>query len=153
MKIIADSASVHTQGLWFWYDFCDGENCAAPIFHPIGVHILYWIAYRSGIKSYPPIKCEHSLKVWPVIWSIFSSTFTRYYLFYSNFGNFGEFDLATFKIGWGVSIWTKENQEADFNLSEKVLTCMSTCKKRELALNNTTVVIMKLKCAAVLCVC
>lgn len=29
-------------------------------------------------------------------------------------------------------------------LRGKVLTCMSTCKKRELALNNTTVVIMKL---------
>ena len=48
-------------------------------------------------------------------------------------------------------------------LSEKVLACMSTCKKRELPLNNTTVVIMKLssflkpifymKCTAVLCVC
>ena len=38
-------------------------------------------------------------------------------------------------------------------LREKVLTCMSTWKKRELALNNTTVVIMKLKCTAVLCVC
>ena len=48
-------------------------------------------------------------------------------------------------------------------LRGKVLTCMSPCEKRELALNNTTVVIMKLssllepilymKCAAVLCVC
>ena len=71
-------------------------------------------------------------------------------LFYSIFGNFGELDLATFKIEWRVNICTKENQAADF---EGKGTYTYEHLQETLALNNTTVVIMKLKCAAVLCVC
>jgi len=82
-------------------------------------------------------------------------------LFYSIFEILVNLTWPLLKLNEGLTFGQKKIRQQI--LREKVLVCMSTCKKRELPLNNTTVVIMKLssflkaiiymKCAAVLCVC